>query len=269
MTWFQRIWNALRPGNVERDIDREIAFHLAERADDLRAQGLSNDDAMRCARRQLGNVLVQRERTRDVDVAGWMDTFVRNVRHAVRSLTRTPGFTIPVVLTLALGIGANGAVFSAIDGVLLRPLPFPDGDRLVRLSEVRKASGETKIAPVRLEEWSRLNTTFEALGGYFTGDVIDTTGDLPERIRQAVVTPRLFDALGIGPARGRRFTDDEYRFGAAVTILISDRIWRDRGARPDAVGTTIHSAGGAATVVGIMPPFLFPDRDVDVWAAMP
>ncbi|HET9384217.1 MAG TPA: ABC transporter permease, partial [Gemmatimonadales bacterium] len=165
--------------------------------------------------------------------------------------------------------GANSAAFSAIDAVLLRPLPFPDGERLVLLTELRKASGNTRIAPVRLEEWNRLNTTFEAIAGYSTGDVVDTTSDLPERVRQAVVTPRFFDVLGVGPERGRGFTAAEHRFGTPVVILISDRIWRSRGGDPAALGQTIRSPLGNATIVGIMPPFLFPERDVDVWTPMP
>ncbi|HET9384426.1 MAG TPA: ABC transporter permease [Gemmatimonadales bacterium] len=268
MAWLRRVWNALRPGRVERDIDRELSFHIAERADALRAEGVGDDEAIRLARRQLGNVIVQRERTRDVDVAAWMDALLRHVRYAVRTLWRSPGFSTTVVLMLALGIGANSAAFSAIDAILLRPLPFPDGDRLVQLTELRKA-GDSRIAPVRLEEWNRLNITFEAIAGYSTGDVVDTTSDLPERVRQAIVTPRFFDVLGVGPERGRGFTAAEHRFGTPVVILISDRIWRNRGGDPAALGQTIRSPLGNATIVGIMPPFLFPERDVDVWTPMP
>jgi putative ABC transport system permease protein len=269
MAWFHRVWNALRPGRVEGDIDRELSFHVAERADALRAAGIGDDEAIRLARRQLGNVIVQRERTRDVDVAAWLDALLRHVRLAIRTLTRTPGFSATVVVMLALGIGTNSAVFSAVDAVLLRPLPFPEGDRLVQLTELRKAAGDAKIAPVRLEEWNRLNTTFDAIAGYVSSDVVDTTSDLPERIRQAIVTPRFFDVLGIGPERGRGFITAEHLFGTPVVILISDRIWRGRGADPSALGQVIRSPIGNATIVGIMPPFLFPDRDVDVWTPMP
>ena len=97
-------------------------------------------------------------------------------------MRRTPGFTLAVVLTLALGIGANSAVFSAIDAVLLRPLPFPNGDRLVQLTQTREGAGDTRIAPVRLQDWNRLNTTFDGIAGYFTSDVVDTRAALPERV---------------------------------------------------------------------------------------
>ena len=135
MSWLRRLINTFRPGRLHRDIDRELSFHIAERADQFRAEGLSAEEAARRARIQFGNPIVQRERTRDVDISGWVDAMMRNVRYAVRTLVHTPGFTVTVVLTLALGIGANTAVFSAVDAVLLRPLPFPDGDRLVLIEQ--------------------------------------------------------------------------------------------------------------------------------------
>ena len=123
MSWLRRLVNTLRPSRLQHDIDREIAFHLREREEELGAKGVSKDEAQRRARVQFGNPLIQRERTLDVDVAVWLDMMLRNVRHSIRALIRVPGFSLTVVLTLALGIGANSAVFSAMDAVLLRPLP--------------------------------------------------------------------------------------------------------------------------------------------------
>ncbi|MGH9162061.1 MAG: permease prefix domain 1-containing protein, partial [Vicinamibacteraceae bacterium] len=185
MSRLRRLWNGLRAGRIERDIDRELSFHIAERADQLRTEGVSAEEAMRRARRQFGNAMVQAERTRDVDVAAWMDGRRRNLRYAVRALARTPAFTATVVLTLALGIGANSAVFSAVDTVLLRPLPFPDADRLMRVSQTQERSSSPNISPVRLEDWNRLNTTFAAITGYSTEDVSETSGYLPERVKRA------------------------------------------------------------------------------------
>ena len=202
MSWLRRLVNTVRPGRVEREIRRELEFHMAERADELRDSGLSAEEAERRARVTLGGPLLQAERTRDVDVALWADGIARNLRHAARSLGRAPGFALTVVATLALGIGANTAVFSALDAVLLRPLPFPDADRLVRLSQTQQASLETMIAPVRLEDWNRLNSTFSAISGYGVEDVSETSGDLPERVRRAFVTPRLLEVWGVAPALG-------------------------------------------------------------------
>jgi putative ABC transport system permease protein len=267
MSWLHRLWNIFRPERLRRRIDREVSFHLAERADQLRADGLSDAEATRRARRQFGNVTVQAERTRDMDISLWADGLLRNVRYSVRTLTRTPGFTAAVVLTLALGIGANTAVFSAVNAVLLQPLPFPDGDRLMRLTQTQERTTESNIAPVRLEDWHRLNSTFEAITGYLTENVSETSGDLPERVRRASVTARFLDVLGVAPALGRGFRPDEHQIGGPSAVLISDRYWRRRcGADPNVAGKSVRIGSTSFPIVGVMPAsFLFPDRDVDLW----
>jgi putative ABC transport system permease protein len=262
MSWLRRLWNTIRPGRIERDIDREMAFHLAERIDDLRAQGLTHEHASRQARLQFGNLSLQADRTRDMDVSLWGDALLRDANYAVTSLGRTPGFTTAVVLTLALGIGANGAVFSAVNAVLLQPLPFPDGDRLMRIRQVQERSAEANIAPVRLEEWNRLNDTFASITGYYMEDVSDTSGEFPEKVRRAFVAPRFCEVWGVPPARGRCFTALEHS-GA----LISDRYWRTRlGADPNVLNRQVRIGATAYPIVGVMPAtFRFPDRAVDVW----
>jgi putative ABC transport system permease protein len=267
MAGLRRFWNTLRPGGIERDIDRELAFHLAERIDDLRAQGLSHEEASRRARIQFGNVTLQAERTRDMDVSMWVDAFVRDLRYAATSLARTPGFTFAVVVTLALGIGANSAVFSAVDAVLVRPLPFPDADRLMRLGQRQQRTAESHIAPVRLEDWNRLNVTFEGITGHYTEDVSETSGELPERVRRALVAPRFLEVWGIAPALGRGFTNAEHSAAGPRAVLISDRYWRVRlGGDPNVLNRTIRIGAVAFPIIGVMPAsFRFPDRDVDVW----
>jgi putative ABC transport system permease protein len=253
---------------MRRDIDRELSFHLAERADALRAEGLSDAEAERRARLQFGSPLAHAERTRDVNVSSWIDAAARTLRHAARAVARTPGFTATVVITLAVGIGANTAVFSAIDAVLLRPLPFPDGDRLVRVREVRET--ETSIAPIRLEDWSQ-SAAFDALSGYYLEDVSDTTGDLPQRIRRAVVAPRFLEVLRAAPALGSGPTAAANRSSESTAVLISDRYWRTRlGGEPRVLGGTVRIEGRPYTIAGIMPAsFVFPDRGVDVWWPYP
>jgi putative ABC transport system permease protein len=268
MAWFRRLGNTLRGGRVRNEIERELAFHLAEREDDLRAQGLTAAEARRQARRRLGNPAVQADRTRDVDVSLGADALLRNLRHAFRSFARTPGFTAAVVLTLALGIGANTAVFSALDAVLLRPLPFPEGDRLMQLRQMPERWSTTPIAPSRLEDWNHLNATFQAITGYYTEDVAETSGDVPEQIRRAWVAPRFFDVLGVRPALGRTFIDAEYVPGGPRAVVISDRYWRRRfGASPDAVGRSVQIGRASVPVVGVMAEsFRFADREVDLWS---
>ena len=267
MSWLRRLSNALRPGRIEREIDREMSFHLAERVDELRAGGLSEEQARRRARVQFGNSALQAERTRDADVAAWLDAVGRNLRHSVRALARTPGFSATVILTLALGIGANTAVFSALDVVLLRPLPFPQADQLVRLAQTQEDTAETMIAPVRLDDWNRLATTFQAITGYFVEDASETSGDLPVRVRRAIVTPRFLEVWGVAPARGRGFSREEHRLGGPSALLISDRFWRGHfNADPGVLGRTVRLGTMSYPVVGVMPAsFWFPDREVDLW----
>jgi predicted permease len=267
MSWLKRLVNTVRSGRVEREIRREMEFHVAERADELRASGLSSEEAERRARVKFGNQLLQAERTRDMDMALWVDAIARNLRHAARSLGRAPGLALTVVATLALGIGANTAVFSALDAVLLRPLPFPDADRLMRLSQTQPTSSETMIAPVRLEDWNRLNSTFSAINGYGVEDASETSGDLPERVRRAFVTPRMLEVWGVAPALGRGFLEEEHRFGGPGAALVSDRYWRLRlGSTPDVLSRSVRIGNASMPIVGVMPPsFRFPDREVDVW----
>lgn len=269
MSWLRRLLGTFRPSKLHDDIERELSFHLAERADQLRSEGASDAEATRRARMQFGNPVLQAERTRDVDIAHWVDAVLRNFRYAARAVARTPGFTATVVVTLAVGIGANTAVFSAIDAVILAPLPFPDGDRLVRVRQTLEA--ETSIAPARLDDWHHLNSTFETLTGYYVEDVSDTTGTLPERVRRAVVAPHFLEVWGIAPALGRGFTEAEYRFAGSPAVLISDRYWRRRfGADPDVLGDVVRIEGRSYSIVGVMPAsFLFADRNVDLWWPYP
>jgi putative ABC transport system permease protein len=271
MSWLRRLWNTLRPGKMERDIQRELSFHIAERADALRAEGMNEEQARREARRRFGNFVLQWERTRDVNVSFTIDSLARDVRYSIRSLAHAPGLTLTVVLTLALGIGANTAVFSAINAVLLKPLPFPAADRLVVLRQVQERAAESNIAPVRLEDWQRLNVAFDGITGYFTEDVSDTSGEVPERVKRAWVAPRFLDVWGMAPAIGRGFTAAEYRAGGPAAVLVSDRYWRVRlGGDPHVLGQSVRIGRASVPIVGVMPSsFLFPDRDVDLWFPSP
>jgi putative ABC transport system permease protein len=197
-----------------------------------------------------------------------MDAISRHLWLAVRTLAKTPGFTSTVVLTLALGIGANSAVFSAIDAVLLKPLPFPDADQLMQLNQRSPRSANTFVAPVRLRDWDRMNSAFRAITGYYTQDSSELSAELPEKVRQAFVAPRFLEVWGIAPVLGRDFTNDELRFGGPNAVLISDVFWRKRfNANPQAVGKRLRFGEIYYTIIGVMPPsFRFPDRDVEVWS---
>jgi putative ABC transport system permease protein len=220
---------------------------------------------------QFGSFCHQMERTRDMDINPWLESTVRNLRYALRSLAKTPAFTMTVVLTLALGIGANSAVFSAIYAVLLRPLPFPNGNRLVKLAQSQPKIPQPFVAPIRLEDWNRLNSTFTAISGYYSEDISESSGELPEKLKRAWVAPRFLQVLGIAPALGRDFIPEEERFGGRNAVLISDRLWRRRfGGDANAVGKTLRVGRSGWLIIGIMPTsFSFPDRDVDLWSTSP
>jgi len=190
-------------------------------------------------------------------------------RAAVRSLARRPALTIAVVVTLALGIGANSAIFSAVDAVLLKPLPFPDGDRLVAVYESNLARRQATqlVAPGRLEEWNRSNRTFVALAAHYFENMTDTTGPLPERVEAMRISPRFFSVLRVSAALGRTPTPQEELFGGPSVIVVSDAFWRNRlHGDPSAIGRKLILGGANRTVIGVMPPsFRYPYATTEVW----
>ncbi len=202
-----------------------------------------------------------------------MSELVQNFKYALRQLRKNPGFSAIAIITLALGIGANTAVFSAIDAVLLKPLPFPHGDELMSIQQSIKTerSPNPFVAPVRLEDWNRMNSTFQALTGYDTEDVSETSGELPEKLTRAGVAPRFLQVWGVAPILGRDFGPEEEHFGGPTVSLISERLWRNKfHSDPNVIGKKLRYAKASETIVGVMPAsFLFPVKDVDVWVPVP
>jgi len=261
-----RFIDVFRRRRLDADLDSQLAHHLDALEAEYRTHGLAPGDARAAARRDMGGLTQVRDAYRDQHGVPVFETIWRNGRFAVRALRRTPGLTATIVLTLALGIGANSAVFSTIDTVLLRPLSFPDADELVRVIQTQDGARNTWIAPLRLEDWNRLSSSFAAITGYAVEDSSDTTGDLPVRVRRARVSPRFVQVWGVAPAVGRGFTDGEHRLGAPSVAVISDRYWRDRfGADPSVMGKNVFLSGRPYAIVGVMPiSFRFPERDVDI-----
>jgi putative ABC transport system permease protein len=266
--WLGRLRNAIRPGRLDRDLERELRLHVTERMEELQEAGMSADDATRLARRQFGNYTAQVERTRDMDIAEGLDATLRNVRLSLRALAKSPAFTITVVLTLALGIGANSAVFSAINAVLLRPLPFPNSDRIVSVAQIQAKIPLPLLAPARLEDWNRMNHTFQAISGYYTQDDSELSGALPEKVTHALVAPRFLQVWGVAPQLGRDFNPAEEHFGGPNAVLISDHYWRHRfGANPDAIGKNLRLGQWSYQIIGVMPPSIeFVQRNIDLWS---
>jgi putative ABC transport system permease protein len=279
MSWLRRLWNVFRSARVQRDIEREVAFHLAERADDERASGLSDDESRRRARLRFGNPTVQAERTREADIAGWLDDLLHDVRQAFRSIRRTPSFTVAVVLTLALGIGVNTAVFSVVDGVLLKPLLYPDADRLVRVAgrtqpQINVPRGELPFNAPSYWHFVRNNRTFERFGGaevYAGTNGVDEwtliAGERPVSVDVARMTASAFELLGVPPRLGRLPTAEEDLPGGPGLVLLSESLWRGVFASdPSIVGRTVELNGVSREIVGVMREgYDFPDPTVDVW----
>ena len=188
-------------------------------------------------------------------------------RQAWRSLRRRPAYLAASVLTLAFGAGVTTAVFSLVDTVLLKPLPYPDGDRLVTVYESSPSAREktSLIAPGRLEEWHRLNHSFVALSGSYSENVTDTSGAEPERLEGRRVAPRFFAVYAMPPLAGRWFTDEEELANGPGAAMISERFWTRRFERaPAAVGRALVIGGRSYQIVGVMPG-TFTSAATDVW----
>lgn len=268
---------------ISDDVDAEIAGHLAMRCEELVAQGMSPEAAHAEARRQFGDVsearaamlALDRGQIAETRRREWWAGMVHDVRHALRLLRSAPAFTLVAVTTLALGIGASAAIFSVVHQILLRPLPFPNQQSLVRVWPVHPenaADGGAMSVP-DLDDWRRTQRDFARLGGYwyFAGHSgVDLTGlGPPERLRAAQITEGFFETLGTAPELGRLPTSDELSEGGPRVAVISDGLWRRRfGADPAIAGRTVVLDQTPHIVVGVMPPAMrFPGDGPDVWIA--
>src|SRR5262245_17645934 len=249
---------------AERELDEEIETHLRLLAERYIRQGMSKAEAEWAARRQFGNITSLEETNREMRGIRLIDTFFQDLRYGLKMLRRNPGFTIVAVLTLALGIGATTAIFSVVNAVLLRPLPYRDPDRLAL---VFNASGQDFL------RWRDQSKAFESMAAFNFGTTDFTGSGEPERLAVASVSTDLFATLGVAPALGRAFTHADDREGGAPVVVLSDSFWRRRfGSDPQVIGRalTIESLDWPYTpqrwtVIGIMPPGFRFLGDVDLW----
>jgi len=196
--------------------------------------------------------------------------FIQDLRYGIRMMAKRPGFTVIAALTLALGIGANTAIFSAVNAVLLKPLPFPESQQLVDLSETFKPNGFGSVSVPNLEDWKSQNTVFAGISAYQGASFNLEGGDTPQRIPGLSVGANYFDVLGVKPALGRGFLSGEDVRGRERVVILSDQLWRRNfGADPAIVNRTIPLNGQKYTVVGVMPPELTSlHRSVQVWSPL-
>jgi putative ABC transport system permease protein len=194
---------------------------------------------------------------------------MRSLLTTYRSLLKRPAFFAAVVFTLTLGIGANSAIFSVIDTVLLKPLPYPGGDRLMALfeSNLRQKLSHQDLAPVQIEDWNRVNQSFSEISGAYTENVAETSGELPEMLVSARVSPRFFSVVGTPPLLGRTFSPEEDLFNGPTAAVLSERLWRRRfGADPTVSGKALRVGKYSYPIIGVMPDSVsYPASNVDFW----
>ena len=277
MPSIKRLWtlvcsfvrNLLRRERVERELSEEIDSFAELLTEEKVAQGMPPNEARRAARHDLGRAESVKEQVRDVRVGAWLDVLRQDVRFAVRTLGRRPGFAAVTVLTLAVGIGATTAIFSLIDSVLLKPLPFKEPDRLTLVWEVRPRFNLPRVgvSPANYVDWQKQAQSFENLAAYVSNFVNLTGTGRPERLAAARVTPNLFPTLGVEPLLGRGFVAPEGSPGQTAVAILSYGFWQRRfGGDRGLVGKTILLDGEPHRVVGVMARrFQFPAEDIQVW----
>ncbi len=255
--------------SFENDLDDEMRFHLEMQAAKNAERGMSPEEARALAEREFGALDRFKDEVRDVRGATWLDDVRRDVRFGLRSLRRSPAFTSVAVLCLALGIGANAAVFSVVNAVLLRPLPYAEPERLVRIYETFGERRQGSVSVPNFRDWREAATGFERLAAWQAAGLNLATAGETERIQAVTASADLFSILGAVPLHGRVFAAGEDVPGRGDLAVLSELLWRTRfGADPNLIGRTIHLDDRPYTVIGVMPAaFRFPagGTSTDVW----
>ena len=259
----RRLVNSIEPYREEASLEREVASHLLLLEDEYRRRGLSPREARHAARLALGGVERAKELHRQARSFAWVEETRRDLQYAARMLASNLGFTLAIVLTIGLGIGGTGAVFSLVNAVLLQTLPYRDPARLVVIGE---GDPRRDVAPVNYALLTSHNEVFASIAAV-TGLSATLNGDRPEQIQGRRVTHNFFDLLGVAPAMGRVFRADEDTPGAQRVAMLSHSFWRDRfGGDPAIVGRDFLLDNSRVMVIGVMPAgFQFLGGDVGLW----
>ncbi len=269
-SFFRKLRWLSRCPDREAELREELEFHLEEEAQQRREDGLAKDEARWAAHRELGSRSMIEENARAT--WGWtrVEQFFSDVGYGMRQVRRNPTFSVIAIATLALGIGGITAMFSAFDTILIRRLPYVDADRLVMVwDDMSKSEGDSTFfsTPAEWTEWRRLNTVFTDLACSQPGNAILSGDGEPEEVRARKVTWNLWSVLGVQPALGRVFTEDEDDKGTRV-VVISHGLWQRRfGGAADIVGRKISVNDEAFEVIGVMPQsfYFMPSREIDMW----
>src|SRR6266481_1675201 len=271
MRWWQS--NRWQSKNRDADLERELRSDLELEEEEQREGGISGEEAHYAALRAFGNPTLIREQTRAIRSWNWLESLARDLRFSLRTLRRTPGFTVIAIMVMALGIGANVALFTVVRGVLLKPLPFHDPDRLVMLYEGAlrddDTAGSNVVSGGMYAEWKKQNRSYSSLAlaqGIRVG-LSGSGGQLPEKLNSALFSWNMLRTLGVHPALGRDFMQVDDSRAANGTVLLSWGLWKRRfGGDPAILNQTIDLDAEPYTVIGVMPAwFDFPNPSTQLW----
>ena len=262
-----------RRKQLQDDLSEEIHLHLAERTEELVDAGMLRDEAAAAARREFGDVTQAEEYAREMWCWPRLEELLFDIRYSLRLLRKNPGFTAVVLLTLAIGIGANTAIFSVVNAVLLRPLPFPEPDRLVFLTENCRDIPEMFISMPNLRDWQSMNTAFEGIAGARRHGATMTGRGEPQRLETREVTAGLFPTMGVQPIMGRTFTADDDRVTSQPTVVLNETFWNREFERdPRVLGMQLELDGKPYTVIGVVPArgfrLIWNGHDVDAYTSL-
>jgi putative ABC transport system permease protein len=243
-----------RHGAWEREMGDELRFHVEQQTAANIAAGMPREEARRQATLQFGSAEAVKEDCREQSHGFWLETLIADVRYGIRMMVRSPGFTIVAILTLALGIGANTAIFSVVNGVLLNPLPFPHAEQLVTLAESKPNFSTGSISYLNFRDWQRGSHTFSSMAISRSISFSLTGAGEAEQLKAELLSSDYFSLLGVKPVIGRMFAPGEDEVGAAPIAMISEGLWKRKyGSSPGVVGRTMILDGGSYTVVGVIP----------------
>jgi predicted permease len=250
-----RFRSLVKRQRAETELDKELRYHIEQQTEENIAAGMNAREAREAASRMFGGVSQIEEECRDMRQTQYLENFVQDLRYAVRMLSKSPAFTVVIVLTLALSIGANSAIFSVIDGVLLKPLPYPQAERIARVFYRSTLYAKFPVNPWDFLDFRARNRSFENFAMYTHADVqLSGTGSDPVKLSAFRISSGYFRVLGVQPARGREFDFSEERPGNGKVVILSDRVWRNQfGAATDILGRKVLLDSQPYTVVGVMP----------------
>jgi predicted permease len=271
--WIFRLRATLLPGLMEQEMDEEMAFHMEMEAQRLMERGVGEEEALRQARHTFGEPVYYKEKTRESWGIGMVQNFRVDARHTLRALRRNPVFAVVSILTLALGIGANSAIFSVVNGILLRRLPYPEADRLVSICETMpdEAGGCRTASTPNVADWAERSRSFDGIGVYRWWGHVMEMGEEAEAVNSLIATPEFFEIMRYRPAVGRLFLAEDQVEGNRQVAVLDHDFWQTRfGGDPEIVGRSLTLSGAPYQVIGVLdsgekPPSASGERGSDVW----